>query len=108
MLPSTLTSKNASNLAARKKASQCSLEVTTAVLNPFEVILAVTYPPAASMRKGHAWRIVAPTTWGLAKFIVSLLSGLCLVSAGQVAKFTVEKTYGARALTVITIKSLEG
>jgi hypothetical protein len=65
---------------------------------PLEVTLAIAYPPGSSQRRGHAWRVTAPTTWGLAKFVVSLFSGICFVSAGQVAKLTVEKTYGAKAL----------
>jgi hypothetical protein len=73
---------------------------------PLPISLSMSYSPAASMRKGHVWRVVGPTCWALASFILPLLQGIVFVSAGQVAKLEVTKTYGARALTVITVKSL--
>lgn len=73
---------------------------------PLAVTLAIAYPPTASQRKGHAWRVTAPTCWDLARFFVPLLQGICFVSAGQVAKLEVTKSYGARPLTVITVKPL--
>jgi hypothetical protein len=35
-----------------------------------------------------------------------LLQGIVFASAGQVARLIIEKTYGARALTVITVRQL--
>jgi len=75
---------------------------------PIEITLSLCYPPGSSMRRGHVWRVTAPTTWALASFILPLLQGVVFVSAGQVARLTVEKTYGARPLTVITIGRLLG
>lgn len=74
---------------------------------PLEISLSMSYPPDKSMRKGHIWRVTAPTTWDLAKFVLPLLEGIVFASAGQVAKLTITKTYGARPLTT-TIRALEG
>jgi Holliday junction resolvase RusA-like endonuclease len=73
---------------------------------PLAISLSVTYPPSASQRKGHAWRVTAPCTWDLARFILPLLQGVYFVSAGQIAKLEVTKTYGERALTIVTISPL--
>jgi Holliday junction resolvase RusA-like endonuclease len=73
---------------------------------PISITLSMSYPPGASMRRSHTWRVTAPTTWDLARFILPLLTGIAYVSAGQVARLTVEKTYGSRPLTVITVKPL--
>jgi hypothetical protein len=73
---------------------------------PLEVSISMSYAPSASMRRGHVWRIVAPTTWDLARFILPLLQGICFVSAGQIAKLTITKSYGEKPLTVLTIKQL--
>jgi hypothetical protein len=66
----------------------------------------MTYPPGAAQRKAHDWRIVAPTAWGISGFVIPLLSGIVFITCGQVALLTVEKTYGLKALTTITIGQL--
>jgi hypothetical protein len=59
------------------------------------------------MRRGHAWRVVAPCVWDLSRFIIPNLSGIVFQSAGQVAKLEVTKVFGARALTVVTVRRLD-
>jgi hypothetical protein len=39
-------------------------------------------------------------------WLLPLLKGIVFEGEGQVARLTVEKTFGARALTVITIRQL--
>jgi Holliday junction resolvase RusA-like endonuclease len=73
---------------------------------PLSISLGMSYPPRSSMRKGHGWRVTSPTCWDLSRFILPLLQGIVFVSAAQVAKLEVTKTYGAKPLTVITVKPL--
>jgi hypothetical protein len=73
---------------------------------PLAVNLFVVYPPGAAQRKAHDWRITAPTSWDLARFIIPHLSDIVFTSAGQVAELNVRKVYGSRALTTITIARL--
>jgi Holliday junction resolvase RusA-like endonuclease len=89
-----------------KAAAKAAMNGTAPLKGPLSISLNMTYPPGASQRKAHAWRVTAPTTWDLARFILPLLQGVCFVSAGQVAKLEVTKSYGAKALTVITIAEL--
>jgi hypothetical protein len=55
---------------------------------PISITLSMSYPPGASMRRSHTWKVTAPTTWGIARFILPLLTGIAYVSAGQVARLT--------------------
>src|ERR1700693_1048564 len=52
-------------------AAKAAMAGNALLKGPLEVVLAVTYPPGASMRKGHTWRVTAPTCWDLSKFILS-------------------------------------
>ncbi len=73
---------------------------------PLEITLNMSYAPGSSMRKGHVWRVTNPSAWELARFVLPLLKGIVFEGEGQVARLTIEKTFGARALTVITVKPL--
>jgi hypothetical protein len=89
-----------------KVAAKAVMNGAKPINGPLSISLSMIYPPGASMRKAHNWRVTAPTCWALASFILPKLQGICFVSAGQVAKLEVTKSYGTRPLTVITIKSL--
>ena len=97
--------------AAEARVTTAAKTVMTGIAplkGPLEVTLSMAYAPSASMRRSHDWRVVAPSAWDLAKFILPLLEGTCFESGGQIAKLTVTKSYGARALTVITVRALAG
>jgi Holliday junction resolvase RusA-like endonuclease len=87
-------------------AAKAAMAGNAPLKGPLEVSLSVSYPPGSSMRRGHTWRVTAPTTWGLAKFILPLLQGIVFVSAGQIAKLEVTKSYGDKPLTTVTVKRL--
>jgi Holliday junction resolvase RusA-like endonuclease len=82
------------------------LTVRQPLRGPLSLTMAMVYPPAASQRKSHDYRIVAPDCWSLARFICPLLSGIVFAFAGQVAELVVRKTYGAGPATIITVRQL--
>jgi hypothetical protein len=89
-----------------QSAAKAAMAGGSLLKGPLSVSLSMSYAPSASMRRGHTWRVVNPSAWDLSRFILPLLQGICFVSAGQIAKLEVTKVFGARALTVVTIKSL--
>jgi hypothetical protein len=87
-------------------AAKAAMGSAAPLRGPLEVILSMSYVPGSSMRKGHVWRIVNPSAWALASFILPLLKGIVFEREGQVAKLTIKKTFGARPLTAITVRAL--
>lgn len=73
---------------------------------PLEIQLSIHYPPGGRQRKRHNWRMVAPTAWDLARFLLPILEGIVFEHCGQVARLTVEKTYAERPQTTITVGPL--
>jgi Holliday junction resolvase RusA-like endonuclease len=77
---------------------------------PLRMKVRAIYMPPKKRPKGYVgplkWKVSRPDTDNLGKIVADSLNGICYRDDAQIVDFQIQKIYGIRAETVVTIEAI--